>query len=105
MSKSNDIEVVKEMGLKHIYLNTISHDFLDDFHLKTGMKASIKGTTVRTRFRNALNECALAGIAEKEYHGGSYFQTASTLGGKSYISYSFLKYFYQLTEKQHEKID
>jgi len=91
-----DVDAVKAMALRHIYLYTISYDLLDEFEGLVKASPNIKMSTVRTRFRRALNECVRQGIAKKSYQGTTAYQTGDTLGGKVYIDYDFSKWVAQL---------
>jgi hypothetical protein len=85
----SDINAVKLLAKKHIYLNTISWEYLDQFGDLIKVNENTKYTTIRARFRKALNECASQGIAKKSYQGSTIYETGDTLGGKVYIDYNF----------------
>lgn len=84
-----DKEAVLEIAKRKIYLDTISFEYLDEFETMVKFKPNVKVSTIRNRFRKALNELADEGYCVKRWIGTTYYQTSDTLGGKSCLMYEF----------------
>lgn len=93
-----DLEIIKDMLIKHRVLSGIAYEHLDEFEdrmvkrLKVGQKEPAFDT-IRNRFRKACNEAVKLGLCTKEYVGTNYYQTGDTLGGKVCINYTEISFF------------
>jgi hypothetical protein len=93
----SDLEIIKDMLLRHKILSGIAYEHLDEFQermtkrLKKGQKEPAF-ETVRNRFRKACNEAHRLGLCTKEYVGTTAYQTSDTLGGKVCINYTEINF-------------
>ncbi|PQJ33009.1 hypothetical protein BST92_14230 [Nonlabens arenilitoris] len=90
---AEDVLVCLDIARKHLFLDTVSMLYLDEFHEKRMPNKSLTYSNIRRKFRKALNTCVELGYCSKSYIGTTYYQTSDVFGGKKALSYDFSNYF------------
>ena len=93
-----DVDVCIYLAKKHVHLDTVSMLYLDEFEENVKWnKPNPNYTTIKNRFRKALNKCHELGYCTKCFIGTSIYQSGDSFGGKSCLSFSFDQYLVNIT--------
>ena len=87
-----DVMACIDLAKKHIYLDTVSMLYLDEFQaMRMGEKPATYNQ-IRRKFRKALNTCVELGYCSKSFIGTTIYQSGDSFGGKKVLCYDFSQY-------------